>query len=80
MARTYRNESAANVALADQAQRMAQTRADWRAVLAARDLKRESRRATMLHNMRRQSAERALLASQLFAIALSVIVVIGGVL
>ena len=80
MARTYRNEAAANVALADQAQRMAQTRADWRAVLTARDAKRDSRRASMLHHSRRHSAERFLFAAHMFAIVMSVAIVIGGVL
>ena len=43
MARTYRTERAANVALATRAAAVAQTRADWRAVLAARDARRADR-------------------------------------
>jgi len=44
MARSYRTERAANVAPATRAAHVAQTRADWRAVLAARDSKRAARR------------------------------------
>lgn len=80
MARTYRNEAAANVAMADQVQRMAQTRADWRAVLTARDAKRDSRRASMLHHSRRHSADRFLFAAKMFSIVLSAVIVIGGAL
>lgn len=54
MARTYRNEAAANVAMADRVQALAQNRADWRAVLTARDMKRDARRANLQRAARRQ--------------------------
>jgi hypothetical protein len=81
MARTYRNETAANVAMADQVQALAKTRADWREVLMVRDAKRDARAAaTMRHVARRQSAERILYAAHVFAFVLSAVIVIGGVL
>jgi hypothetical protein len=48
MARSIRNEREAHAALAHTARQMAQTRDDWRAVLARRDARRVQRRAVRM--------------------------------
>lgn len=53
MDKTVRNETGANLALADRAHSVAQTRADWRAVLTARDARREARNVAARRAMRR---------------------------
>lgn len=45
MDKTVRNETGANLALAERANNIAQIRDDWRAVLTARDAKRDARNA-----------------------------------
>jgi ferredoxin-NADP reductase len=84
MTRTYRNETAANVAMADQVQALAQTRADWREVLMVRDAKRDARiAATMRHVARRHAARVDYIMGfclPMACIVASIITVIGGVL
>jgi len=53
MDKTVRNETGANLALAERAHSVAQTRADWRAVLTARDAKRDARNAAARRAIRR---------------------------
>lgn len=50
---TVRNETGANLALAERAHNIAQIRADWRAVLTARDAKRNARNAAARRAARR---------------------------
>ena len=80
MARSYRSESAANGAMADQARRTAQTREDWRAVLAARDSKRAARRARLARQASRPrtSAGFAHIAYMLGIIAFSMLTLAAG--
>lgn len=53
MDKTVRNETGANLALAERANNIAQIRADWRAVLTARDAKRDARNAAARRAIRR---------------------------
>ena len=63
MARSIRSESAAHLALAQTAQAQAQTRQDWRNVLAARDAKR----AAYVARNTRAAARHAFTLAGLFA-------------
>jgi hypothetical protein len=78
MARTYRSESAANAALADQSRRMAQTREDWRAVLAKRDAKRAARSASMRRTARRDALGFAQLAYMAAIVGFSILTIAAG--
>ena len=53
MDKTVRNETGANLALAERAHSVAQTLNEWRAVLTARDAKREARNAAARRAARR---------------------------
>lgn len=53
MDKTVRNETGANLALAERAHSVAQTRNEWRAVLTARDAKRDARNAAVRRAARR---------------------------
>lgn len=73
MTRSIRNEREAHAALAQTAQAAEQTRADWRAVLAQRDARREDRR---MRDMRRAQVGAARMA-HLFGAVLALVPVLG---
>ncbi len=73
MARSIRTEREAHAALAQTAQTAAQTRDDWRAVLAQRDARRDDRR---MRNLRRAQVGAARMA-HLFGAVLALVPVLG---